>query len=290
MSRTHAAVATDAGKALTWGYSPQGALGIEHLASLIVPLPVEVTLEKTVLQVACGVDFTLFLCIDETVYSCGTGALGALGHGDTTDRCIPTKGVDNARVMSMACGAYHTVLLAEGYGWLGNLSSGVAYSWGRGGNGALGHGTLLSLARPSYVKRLYHGDKDGKDAKTVSQVAAGRAHSAFLTKDGCVYTCGSNQYGQLGYYTKMVYLLLPGDVVLLHRELDSKIIVQIACGAFHVAALTDSGELLTCGTGKHGQLGHTHMRSSDEFQTVLLSKVERFASVSCGIVSTAAQT
>ena len=33
------------------------------------------------------------------------------------------------------------------------------------------------------------------------QVAAGYQHSAFLTSFGEVFTCGNNEYGQLGYLT-----------------------------------------------------------------------------------------
>ena len=97
----------------------------------------------------------------------------------------------NVTIRSISCGTHHSVLLGDGT----LLPLAIAYAWGRGSNGRLGVGHRQSLFSPECVGALY-----GKGI-VVTQVSAGRKHSAFLTKNGEVYTCGSNAYGQLGYFT-----------------------------------------------------------------------------------------
>ena len=74
-----------------------------------------------------------------------------------------------------------------------------------------------------------------------TQLYSGRHHRAALTKKGELYTWGLNYSGQLGHGDKMSRDI-PTKVVL---GLDGFVIIKIFCGAKHMAALTDKGELLT---------------------------------------------
>ena len=97
----------------------------------------------------------------------------------------------NVTVTSISCGTHHSVLFGDGT----FLYSGIAYAWGRGSHGRLGVGHRQNLSYPGCVRALY-----GKGI-IVTQVSTGDKHTAFLTKNGEVYTCGSNVCGQLGYFT-----------------------------------------------------------------------------------------
>lgn len=94
MSSGHAAVVNDDNKSVsTWGRGEDGALGLEeHLISNFdPPSPVPVTsINCQVKEVCCGAEFTLMLTNEGQVYSCGSGALGKLGHGDEIDRPLPS--------------------------------------------------------------------------------------------------------------------------------------------------------------------------------------------------------
>ena len=94
VSKSHAAVVVGSDQTvLTWGRGRDGALGLdEHLVlNFDPPSPLRVTsMNCKVSQVTCGIDFTLFLTSDGQVYSCGSGKMGKLGHGDETDRLLPT--------------------------------------------------------------------------------------------------------------------------------------------------------------------------------------------------------
>ena len=71
------------------------------------------------------------------------------------------------------------------------------------------------------------------------QIVGGRSHTAALTKDGKVFTWGSNEYGQLGQGDNDRYI--PTKV----ESLDGIFIVKIACGEEHTVAITDKGETYT---------------------------------------------
>ena len=111
---------------------------------------------------------------------------------------------NNITVTSLSCGPHHTVLVGNG-----RLFIGISYSWGQGSYGRLGVGHSRSLFFPECVNELYQNSR-----KIITQVSAGDKHTAFLTKDGEVYTCGNNAFGQLGYLTASGYSDVPRIVCL----------------------------------------------------------------------------
>lgn len=65
------------------------------------------------------------------------------------------------------------------------------FSWGLNSHGQLGLGKEVSL-QPTAVLVL------ALSGVPVTQIAAGAAHTLFLTLSGLVYCCGANKEGQLG--------------------------------------------------------------------------------------------
>merc|ERR1712110_935905 len=66
-------------------------------------------------SVACGAYHTVVLTDDGALYACGYnehGLLG-LGHKDAQVTLQKVEGLESVRSASVACGAYHTVVLAE---------------------------------------------------------------------------------------------------------------------------------------------------------------------------------
>src|SRR5690606_36373277 len=80
---------------------------------------------------------------------------------------------------------------------------GTLWAWGYGGTGALGRGNYSREMLPAVVVSLLSRDWIG--------VAAGGLHSVALRDDGTVWTWGSNNVGQLGYYP-LSNTALPGQV------------------------------------------------------------------------------
>ena len=65
-------------------------------------------------------------------------------------------------------------------------------------------------------------------------------HTVELTKNGEVFTWGSNSWGELGHGDKKDRRV-PTKV----ESLDGLVITKISCGPQHTAVLTDNGEILT---------------------------------------------
>lgn len=84
-------------------------------------------------------------------------------------------------VKSVSCGKHHILLLSV---------IGVIFSFGNGGQGQLGHGTITSEAEPRTLEAL--------EGVTIVQVAAGGWHSMALSDIGDIYIWGWNEKGQLG--------------------------------------------------------------------------------------------
>ena len=69
------------------------------------------------------------------------------------------------------------------------------YAWGKSASGQLAVGEVDEDQISLPVQVPYY---EGFTPKVVD-VACGLHHTVFLTKDGMVYTCGSNDSGQLGH-------------------------------------------------------------------------------------------
>ncbi|XP_057653179.1 probable E3 ubiquitin-protein ligase HERC4 isoform X1 [Diorhabda carinulata] len=122
------------------------------------------------------------------------------------------------------------------------------YGWGSTINGELGLGGVEEehILAPTNL--------DWYLANTVVKAALGNYHTLLLTKDGKVYSCGSNDYGQLGHNQtrKRPRMSLFKPV----SALDAHHIIDVKCGSLHSMALNQWGQVFSWGSNFCGQLGH----------------------------------
>ena len=112
----------------------------------------------------------------------------------------------------------------------------------------LGHGKNFGTTRiPKQVERLA--------GLLIEKVCCGEEMTCCLTQQGQVYTFGSNLYGCLGLGLDYEHELHNPTIVQFF-ETNNLIVKSIACGDYHVIALTKDNRVFTWGCGEFGRLGH----------------------------------
>ncbi|XP_021936482.1 probable E3 ubiquitin-protein ligase HERC4 isoform X2 [Zootermopsis nevadensis] len=130
--------------------------------------------------------------------------------------------------------------------WAGNLPSqsnlGNMFCWGNTVNGELGLGGIEEEHILSPRELTF------KKTTNIKEVACGSYHTVIVTCDGEVYTCGSNDYGQLGHEKPCKK---PEKV----DSLSMYLITRASCGSSHTVAVNEWGQVFSWGSDVHGQLG-----------------------------------
>jgi len=150
----------------------------------------------------------------------------------------------------------------------------LLYTWGAGYHGQLGLNTFRKKCRmmPACI--------DFKEPVII--VACGGFHTVVLTDDGRVYSWGDGRYGQLGNLARKHNM--HSTPHLIDHLVSYKVsVVNISCGQYHTAAISNQGKLFTWGSGKWGQLGHG-VRLDERFPRKVESdrKMGLFTKVACG--------
>ncbi|KAJ6381368.1 hypothetical protein OIU77_030113 [Salix suchowensis] len=104
------------GRVYAFGGNQFGQLGTgdDHGESIPRLLDAPCLESKQAKMVSCGARHSAILTVDGQVFSWGWNKYGQLGVGDSMDRNIPSQvPIEGCRPKSVACGWWHTLLLAE---------------------------------------------------------------------------------------------------------------------------------------------------------------------------------
>lgn len=169
---------------------------------------------EKVTAVAAGSSHSVAIGKRGSVFTWGFGLYGRLGHGNEKLVYVPTEVCDlfGISVVQVSCGLSHSVALTL---------EGKVFTFGDGRRGQLGHNRdTVEMSRPREVEALH--------SKWVVKVAAYHDRTVVLTKDGAVLHFGASMHG-----TKSDDDFLPVE----SPGLDNKVVVDIATGASHMAAV-----------------------------------------------------
>ncbi|KAG7400056.1 hypothetical protein PHYBOEH_007124 [Phytophthora boehmeriae] len=229
---------------------------------------------KQVVDVACGNEQTAILFADGDVYTCGYNDSGQCAVG-TTER-VPTLRFSPS-LSSKRC---VRVFSGNGSEHLAALSvTGNLYTVGFNMRGQLGLGSATTVTEPTLVEELA--------GKRVVDVACSYFHTAIIMDDGELYSCGCNDFGQLGSGDHNGRLI-PHPVGYFFR----RPVLAVACGQHYTVASLQEGGAVAFGKNDHGQLGISNTSEPVLEPTRLAPPLDRAVvlQLSCGYHHTAAVT
>jgi alpha-tubulin suppressor-like RCC1 family protein len=299
---SHTLFVTDKCELYSFGLNDSGQIGNGNLITVFQPF--KILGEEKIVSAAAGWNHSIALTEDGAIFAWGNNDHGQLGcdrNVTPTDGCAPAPNPSPATTKKPLLKfkakqsikpvhqltpvklniARHIKYLSSGMRHSAAIDSdGIVYTWGQGKFGQLGlSDTCQDVKAPTPLNAaLFNNSK-------IIKIACGARHTIFLTEGNAVYTCGSNNYGQLGIGQKIDKCPSP---TLLESLKD---VIDVACGWNFSVALTKDGRLFTWGRNNYGQLGISSFE--DQFTPQLVPSIihsHRVISITCGSEHTLALT
>ena len=236
------------GEIMSWGSSEHGALGLGDEITVtkepVVVAHVGANYHCMVERFTCGPNHTVFITVAGGVKSCGLGAHGQLGTGDSKNSMVPVvaKLFGGSKIADVGCGKCFTVFLSME----GNVSVCGQVNLENHIEEVERKTCMAAVTEPAFITL------DG----VATAVAAGDEHVLLLVSNDTVegsrlYSFGSGQNGRLVHKDE-------NDVSdpKLVAGLSTVPGVQIACGGAFSAMLSKGKSLFTFGEGHGGELGN----------------------------------
>lgn len=252
VGKTHIALVTKGGTLMVQGSSVDDQLGTavdENLddvaadAQALRLVSVAIPDSLALIDVKCSAEHSLALSRCGKVLAWGRNSnIGRLGNGSGRDSVCPqvcSGSINKHKIVYICIGPLNSGAITE---------SGLAYVWGSGNSGVLGNRDSQPVLEPQPLAALQH--------QPLAGLAFGNRHAAFVTRDGAVYTCGSNEYGQCGQgaaggqQSDSSKFMTP----TLVQSLSHLKCVSVACGDNVTLVVTADGQLWGCGTSETRQL------------------------------------
>lgn len=224
----HTLVVKPDGSAWAWGTNGNGELGDNSTTRRDVPTPVS-GLTSGVIAIAAGLNHSLALKADGTVWAWGYNGNGQLGLGDTTRRLVPVQISTLSDVVAITAGGNHSLALK---------SDGTVYGWGANNVGQVGDNTTTQRTSPVQLTTL----------SGVSAISSRSNHSLALKSDGSIRAWGANGNGQLGDSSTT-----QRNAPVAVSSLTS--VIAISAGTSHSLALKSDNTAWAWGANSNGQLG-----------------------------------
>ncbi len=205
-----------------------------------------------VAAIAAGLNHSLFLKNNGSLWAMGDNSDGQLGDGTTDNGNYETNRPEQivaSGVAAIAAGYRHSLFL---------MSNGSLWAMGNNAYGQLGDGTYNNTNQPVQIV-----------AGNVTAIAAGDQHSLFLKNDGSLWAMGNNRAGQLGDPTV--------GTTNSPDEIATGNVTAIAAGSAHSLFLMSNGSLWVMGNNHYGQLGNGTDNNTNSPVQIMASGVTAIA-------------
>mmetsp|Transcript_16462 Transcript_16462/g.25604 ORF Transcript_16462/g.25604 Transcript_16462/m.25604 type:complete len:614 (+) Transcript_16462:231-2072(+) len=220
--------------------------------------------------------YTMALDTSGNVWSTGSNTFGQLCLGDSISRdrfyqvAKAADAATSSKVVDIALGERHTLLLLDngqvfGCGW---------NAYGQLGIGLKGENMLtpveILIDEPDFNNTA---TTDTPMVANITQIAAGRGSSYFLTSSDHVYASGTNYEGQLCLGDR-VDRSLPTMLMAMEQMQNNRgndfslsdegvVVNLIAAGKSSFYMLLSNGQVVACGKNTHGQLGNDNINNTE---------------------------
>uniref|UniRef100_A0A8D0KN05 Alsin Rho guanine nucleotide exchange factor ALS2 n=1 Tax=Salvator merianae TaxID=96440 RepID=A0A8D0KN05_SALMN len=176
---------------------------------------------KTVLQAALGVNHGVLLSDGGEVYSFGK-LPWRVGLENVSINCpILEKALSKQHVITVAAGSFHSGAVTE---------DGEVYMWGENSAGQCAVANQTTVPEPKLIS-ISDSEASHISSVQILQLACGEEHTLALSLSRELWAWGSGC--QLGLITSTFPVTKPQKV----EYLAGRIVLQIACGAYHSLAL-----------------------------------------------------
>jgi alpha-tubulin suppressor-like RCC1 family protein len=181
---------------------------------------------------------------------CGCEQSSHLVFASTADSLNPQR-IFYPNVLSVSCGSNHTMILT---------TDNELYACGSNNYGQLGLGDrnarntftkvdIPTMRREQSSHPTTSCNKVGSKIQricdsNVLSVTCGARHTIIITKNNELYSCGDNDYGQLG--------LGDNNNRNIFTKVDIPNVLSVACGSNHTMIITKNNELYACGNNEYG--------------------------------------
>ena len=173
---------------------------------------------------------------------------------------LDISGIELNEIKQIACGYNHTFIL---------MNDGSVWSCGNNGSGQLGLNDNTSKNTFTQVTTNINND--------VNQIVCGNAHTFILKNDGSIWSCGNNDYGQLGLGDNTTKTTFTQVTTNINNDVK-----QIACSGNHTIILKNDGNVWACGWNSAGQLGLGNTTNRNTFTQVITNINNDVKQIVCG--------
>ena len=226
----HVLALDSSGTVWSWGNNAYGELG-DRATGGSHPTPVPVPFLNQIVQVSAGVNYSLALRSDGTVWAFGGNYSGQLGDGTTVNRSSPEQ--------VSGLGGITKVIAGEGTSYAIG-AGGALLAWGSNTNGGLGNGTTTGQSLTPVAVPGLSGVTSVSTSQTETLAVVGPA--------GTMWSWGENGLGANGNGTTTPSST-PAPTSLTG-------VTQVVASDHNGAAVLANGTVMTWGSNYGGELGY----------------------------------
>ena len=213
----------------------------------------------TIASVYCSNKTTWFITTEGKLYGCGYGNDGQQGSGNTSNVNMFTQRMPGLTVESVHCSNKTTWFIT---------TDGHLYGCGSDDAGQQGNGKN-EVKESTFTQKFYDPDAKNNPISRIVSFSCSSDTTWFVTKDGYLYGCGSNGFGQQGddddlgrwveTFTRKSYNPYSGVFKTIENAKN------VACSSYTTWCVTTDGVLYGCGENASYHQGTGTSSSKDRF-------------------------